>query len=159
MSLTSVFVLFAAVEWMVHKLSWQVLVRSKPEVADGREPRWRPSFLIGRLHSCIRTKLWRTLSQQNESLNTKMLYWTWSKIKFHRLLLFYYIMQKIPTVWSNCSHFITALLWLPEFCIMNWPGSNLIKTSSSITIYWEISTMLFICTSKIKNNIYMSDLF
>lgn len=155
MSLTSVFVLFAAVEWMVHKLSWQVLVRSKPEVADGREPRWRPSFLIGRLHSCIRTKLWRTRSQQNESLNTKMLYWTWSKIKFYRLCYCYFI--TLCRKYLQCE--ATALLWWPEFCIMNWPGSNLIKTSSLITIYWEISTMLFICTSKIKNNIYMSDLF
>lgn len=94
------------------------------------------------------------LKHQNVILNLKQ-----NQILQTLLLLFYYIMQKIPIVWSNCSHFITALLWWPEFCIMNWPRSNLIKTSSLITIYWEISTILFICTSKIKNNIYMSDLF
>lgn len=120
MSLTSVFVLFAAVEWMVHKLSWQVLVRSKPEVADGREPRWRPSFLIGRLHSCIRTKLWRTLSQQNESLNTKMLYWTWSKIKFYRLCYFYFITLCRKYLQCEATVHISLLLYYDGQNFVSW---------------------------------------
>lgn len=120
MSLTSVFVLFAAVEWMVHKLSWQVLVQSKPEVADGREPRWRPSFLIGRLHSCIRTKLWRTLSQQNESLNTKMLYWTWSKIKFYRLCYCYFITLCRKYLQCEATAHISLLLYYDGQSFVSW---------------------------------------
>lgn len=132
MSLTCfAFVLFAAVEWMVHKLSWQVLVRSKPEVANGREPHWRLSFLIGRLHSYIHTTLWRTLSQQNESLNTKILYW--SRSNSTTVTSLHYTKSTYSVKQLFTFHYFIAMM---EFCIINLQSS-----SSLITVYWEIFYM------------------